>query len=411
MLMGVALPAGVTKKAQAAEKVQLSHTEITIGIGNYGGNAFYFHKTKDKYIITVDNPMKGASYTFTSSNKKVVIVKASGTKAYLTGINGGTATITCKQTLNGKTTTIGKCKIIVNKASIQEAAEANRLSMGTRSLGSWVQEPICYIRNRIPDAKYTYSTNSKNLTIKDTKYDETQAGEGCFGFKQTYTAKKAGTYTVTVNETYQKKTRKVGTFKVIIHDLEIRENIAISPKDTISFNSILSYKKNGMNYYFEGDKFDANIKNKNSIAYIADNEYGDPVIHGVKEGTAKFNIYEGTDKKSKKYVGSCTVRVSANYVSFNDSKISTYVGDESFYVYVSTDPETKLKDMTVTPSNKDVLSVGEGGSYMSGLNWKIIPLKAGTTTLTAKKGKETTTCTVTVFATEEEYAQSYWNYN
>jgi hypothetical protein len=395
--------------AQAATKAQLSNTEITIGIGNYGSNAFYFHKTNDRYIITVDNPVKSASYTFTSSNKKIVTVKTSGTKAYLTGVKAGTATITCKQTLNGKTTTLGECQTTVEKASIREAAEANRLSLGTRSLGSWVQEPICYIINRIPDAKYTYSTNSKNLTIKDTKYDETQAGDGCFGYKQTYTAKKAGIYTVTVNETYQKKTREVGTFKVIIHDLKIEENIAIAPKDAIAFTSILSYRKSGMNYYFEGDGFDASVKK--GIAYIAEDEYGDPAIFGVKEGTAKFKIYEGIDEKSKEYVGSCTVRVAADYVSFNASNISTFVGDESFDVYVCTAPETELEEMTVTSSDESILKVESGSGYMFGLKWKINPLKAGTTTLTAKKGNEITTCTVTVYATEDEYAETYWNYN
>lgn len=410
MFVGLAFSTDIsTATAQAAEKAQLSDTEITIGIGNYGSNAFYFHKTEDRYIITVNNPIKSASYTFTTSNKKIVTVKTSGTKAYLTGIKAGTATITCKQTLNGDTTTIGKCKTIVNKATIREAAEASRLTLGTRSLGSWVQEPICYILNRIPDAKYTYRTNSKNLTIKDTKYDEIQAGEGCFGYKQTYTAKKAGTYTVTVNETYQKKTREVGTFKVIIHDLKVEENIAIAPKEAMAFNSILSYQKSGMNYYFEGDGFDAN--EKKGIAYIAEDEYGEPAIYGIKEGTAKFNIYEGKEEKSKEYVGSCTVRVAADYVSFNDSNISTFVGDESFNVYVRTAPDTELEEMTVTSLDESILKVKSGSGYMFGLKWEMKPLKAGTTTLTVKKGSETTTCTVTVYKTEKEYAETYWNYN
>ncbi|MDF2473670.1 MAG: Ig domain protein group 2 domain protein [Anaerocolumna sp.] len=393
--------------AQAETKASLEETEMTIGIGTYGRYyGFIYNKTEHRYAINVVSAHKSATYTFSSSNKKVVTVKASGTKGLLTGVASGTATITCKQTLNGTTTVVGKAKVTVKRALLEETHEAARLTLGTGSLGSWVQEPICYIRYRIPDAKYTYSTGSKNLTIKDTRYEETQAGEGYFGFKQTYTAKKAGTYTVTVKETYKDVTRKVGSFKVVIHDLEIEDSYTLAPKESVQASYLLSYPKRGKKYYFEGDGFDAGVKNSNTIAYIQKDNYGNDIIYGVKEGTCKFNIYEGTSEADKKLVGSCTIRVDENYIVNYQTNFVSYVGANSSSIYFRTSPNALIEDITISISDESIIDIYDEAKLELLKCWYFKPLKAGTTTVTAKYGDNTATCTVTVYPSYEEYLEA-----
>lgn len=406
-LMMFILPVSIsTNTAQAATKASLSESELTIGLGAYGSPMFIFNKTDDKYAITVNNPVKGAKYSFKSSSAKIVTVKAGKTKGYLTGVKSGSATITCNQTLNGKTTLVGKCKVTVEKATISPTYVAESLALGTASFGSWVAEPICNIYNRIPDAKYTYSTNSKDFTIKDTKYEETQAGEGYFGFKQTYTATKAGTYTVTVNETYNGVTRKLGTFKVAVHDLSIREDVSIAPGELIVISSLLSYSKKGINYYYEGDGFDVYKKSADSIAYIAEDKYEGLSIYGVKEGTAKINIYEGKNETSKVLVGSFTVQVSTEYITFKETNYTTYVGDPYCYIFVRSLAGTELDNITLTSSDEDVASVGQGGPFDELIRWGITPLEEGTTTIHAEYGDKSASCTVKVYATWEEYVDA-----
>jgi hypothetical protein len=398
-ILELSLPANT---AYAATRATLSDSKLSIGIGTYGGS-FVVNKIESKYKITIQKPVKGATYTFQSSNKKIVTVKASGSEGYLTGVKNGTATITCKQTLNGKTITVGKTIVTVNESSINPTYRAEDLSLGTGSLGSWVAEPICNIEYRIPDATYTYSVNSKNFSIKDTKYNETQAGEGYFGFKQTYTATKPGIYTVTVNETYKDTTRKLGTFKVAVYDLVIADKISIAPNEFFELRSILSHSKSGMTYYYGGDGFNAYDKKMDSVFYITKDKYDDLSLFGNKDGSAKLNIYEGKDEATKKLVGSCTIEVSSDYIAFKESSYITYVGDVYNYLFTRTPSDSKLNAITITSSNEDIISMGEGEPFDNLSRWKSTPLQAGEVTITAKYGNKTATCTVTVYETEEEY--------
>ncbi len=395
MLMFSMLFTSVLAKAEQA-KPELSVSEITIGIGTYG-RGFIYNKTDDKYAISVKNPLEDAQYSFTSSNKDIVTVKKSGSKAYLTGVKKGTVYITCKQTLDGQTTTLGKCKVIVKNATLKPTKQVSGLVLGSGKFGSWVAEPLCYIENRIPDAKYTYTTNSKNFTLKDEKYNETQAGEGYFGFKQAYTAKKSGTYTVTVKETYKGKTKKIGTFKVIVHDLEIPENYPMEPNASIYYDDIIRYSRYDKEYFIEGDGFDARKKTSNSVVYIEENWYGAPRIYSLKDGTATLKIYEGTNESNKKYIGSCTIKVTSDYIAFSNKHYQSTVGYKN-EIFFRTGSETTLDDIKITSSDESILTVKFSGEYKS---FNIIPHKAGTVTITAKKGKEKISCTVTVYASAE----------
>jgi hypothetical protein len=404
------LPLGTSDQTVAAATVaSLNTTELTIGLGSYGSSLIYFHKIEDKYKVTIEGANKNASYSFSSSNKSIVTVKKSknGTTGYLTGIKAGTATITCKQTLNGETTTVGKTKVTVEKSSVRATATADRLTIGTGTLGNWVNEPICDFDYRIPDAKYTYTSNSSNFKIKDKKYDEVGAGEGYFGYAQTYTAKKAGTYTITVKETYKKKTRKVGTFKVHVLDFKIVDNYTIEPNETVQASYMLKNQKRGMNYYFEGDGFDAFKKNKNSIVYFTE-EYGDVIINGVKEGTAKINVYEGSSESNKKLVGSFTITVANTYITFYNKKHLTYVGNEYSSIYMRTSSNVDVNDITITPSDNTLVSIDKGEKSGSLKRWNINALKKGTVTIVAKYGDLEISGTITIYETEDDFIKAYY---
>lgn len=395
---------GLAKAEQA--KPELSDSEITIGIGTYGSGSFYFHKTNDKYEISVNNPLEDAQYSFTSSNKDIVTVEKSGSKAYLTGIKKGTTYITCKQIFNGETTTVGKCKVMVNNSTLQlPNNQVDLLSIGSAKLGSWVQAPLCDIDYRIPDAKYTYTTTSKYFTMKDVKYNETNVGEGYFGFKQEYVAKKAGTYKVTVKETYKGKTRTVGSFKVTVHDLEIEKNYIMPLNTSVRCDYLIGYPKTGKSYYFEGDGFDANKKTSKSVVFIDNDQFGEPQLSALKDGTATIKIYEGTNKSNKKYVGSSTIIVKRDFIDFRlyDGEYETYIGHKYATISLRTSPDVTLDDIKVTSSDKSILTV----KYSKEENECILsPNKAGTVTLVVKKGKETISCTVTVYETEEAYKKA-----
>ncbi len=90
--------ANVPHSASAAPK--LSTKSVTITANN-------------TYKITIIGREKNATYTFKSSNKKIVTVSDTGT---IRGIKAGTATITVNSTIGKKTTKVGTLKVTVNKA-------------------------------------------------------------------------------------------------------------------------------------------------------------------------------------------------------------------------------------------------------------------------------------------------------
>ncbi len=243
--------------------------------------------------------------------------------------------------------------------------------------------------------------------MKDEKYNETQAGEGYFGFKQAYTAKKSGTYTVTVKETYKGKTKKIGTFKVIVHDLEIPENYPMEPNASIYYDDIIRYSRYDKEYFIEGDGFDARKKTSNSVVYIEENWYGAPCIYSLKDGTATLKIYEGTNESNKKYIGSCTIKVTSDYIAFSDKQYTAVVGVKRNDIYFRTGSKTNLNDIKITSSDESILTVKFSGENDC---FNIITHKAGTVTISAKKGKEKISCTITVYASGEEFQKAMGYY-
>lgn len=233
-----------TKKAAKTKKAKLDKIG-SIPVGKTGlHNAF---RTKKGITVNYDlnatltNKVKGAKYSFKSSNTKVLKVDKNG---ILTGVKAGKAKITAYQTLKKKKTKVGTQSVTVKNSSFYVSNNKDNIwiagdgkshvrALETDQEGIAVGQATYYgdslgFLYRNYDAKYTFTTSDPvNLTI--AMKNESQYGwNRNKDWKYTYdvydiTAKKAGTYQVTVTETYKGKTRDLGT-----HDLTVFET---SPQD------------------------------------------------------------------------------------------------------------------------------------------------------------------------------------
>ncbi len=381
LVASLMLPAGLLmNSAEAAAKPSIP-SKITIGTGSTITNFDYYEKDQ-KFSIRVSDPTKKATYTFTSSNTKVVAVKANGAEAYLTGLKAGTATITCTQKLNGKSTKVGTCAVTVKNATVSQD------SIPTLPLGNGSLEPI-YFTNRNHDGTYTYTSNSKNFTIKET----ISTFDGMCFIKQSFTATAAGTYTITVKETYNKVTRTVGTLKYTVKKATVVPNSDIDLGSDIWVFELIQNFRSDVNYYLDYDKNIVDITKKGEEYYLA----------GKGVGTTEVNIYENTNTADKsKFIGTCKVSVKEVVleeldIDFDDTEAT--VGDDPVELYIYKTPENAPGTITVTSSNTKVATVSnpdEEGLCI------IEPVGAGTTTITITCGNITKTQEFTVYSADED---------
>lgn len=374
--------------SQAASKPSID-SKYTMGTGSIWGDDTYYSKN-DKYTLDVKNPVKKATYSFTSSNNKVVTVKTSGTKAYLTGVKAGTATITCNQKLNGKTTKVGTCKVTVQNATFNQEIEV--LPVGKSSFKS-----IWYVK-RNNNATYTFTSNSKDLTIKETVESSDFMGPDMYFISQTFNAKKAGTYTVTIKETYNKVTRTVGKVKYTVKNANVYKETTMEEGEVIGAFSLIDNARHDVPYLFVSDD------NKIVESYTIDDGF---YIKANKAGTATIKIYENAKSVDEsKLIGTCKITVNevvleAFEVYFSDT--ATYVGGDDIEVEAYKEPSHAPGIITISSSNNKVATVkiDEEGYGI------ITPVGAGTTTITVACGEFTETKTITVYADEDEYYENY----
>ncbi len=382
LVASLILPGGLLmNSAEAAAKPSIP-SKITIGTGSIITNFDYYEKDQ-KFSIRVSDPTKKATYTFTSSNTKVVAVKANGTEAFLTGLKAGSATITCTQKLNGKSTKVGTCTVTVKNATISQD------SIPTLPLGnSYASEPVEF-QYRNNDATYTYTSNSKNFTMKET----ISTFDGMCFIKHSFTATAAGTYTITVKETYNKVTRTVGTIKYTVKKATVVPDSEIDLGSDIWVFELIQNFRSDVNYYLDYDKNIVDITKKGEEYYLA----------GKGVGTTEVNIYENTNTADKsKLIGTCKVSVKEVVleeldIDFDETEAT--VGDDPVELYIYKSPENAPGTITVTSSNTKVATVStpdEDGLCL------IEPVGAGTTTITITCGNITKTEEFTVYSADDE---------
>lgn len=341
VIMGPILTNGNYIEAATA-KPSLNMKSITIPIGKQNKDTYWFNSNGDfvkATALTVNSKIKGATYEFSSGNKKVATISKKG--GYIKGLKKGTTTITCKQTYKNKTTVIGTCKVTVKEASLVSNYPAD-VSLESILMNydyfdgvegyAWLLPYDIYHRNQ--DATYTVESSSKDLVFKKATLSEQQ--------KKTHTAitedpiyeciaYKPGTYTLSVIETYNKKSRTIGKFTIVAHDVEIsKEIVQVRAGSTVSVWQPLRYFRDDKTYYFVYSEYDANNVDNNKVK-IAKSEYGYLQIHGLKPGKATIKVYEDSIETGR-YLGEYIVEVLANpdTEEKNENSGSTYIIDD-FY--------------------------------------------------------------------------------
>ncbi len=397
----------------ATKKTAISATEMTIPVGKMDSKVYW---VKDSYGIdsgkklSVQNPVKGATYQFTSSNTKVATIGKSG--GYLTGVKAGSATITLTQTLKSKKTTIGKCKVTVKKASLSVNEYDNEFAIesGKYDLAYYYNgyEPLYGIAYRNPGATYSVTSSSDNFTIKEIKYDASKVkemtdqkeyqsmlkeyiGSGYF-YGYQYTAKKAGIYTITVKETYNKKTTTLGSFKVEVKDpaiAEPKQNILIG--SSVYALSLVNYTKADTNYYFEIKDYDEVNQDNNVLRFIQNDST--LLLYANKIGTVDVTVKEGSEQGP--VIGTVTFVVAEAPCEgiTVEPEFSTYVGDDYFSVYYDLEPWDTTDKVTIESDNSEVLKVEYDQESES---WVYTPLKVGEANVTIKAGNQSATTKVIV---------------
>lgn len=397
----------------AAKKATISTTAMTIPIGKLDSKIYWNTSSwelSNGQKLAVKNAVKGATYQFTSSNTKVATISKTG--GYLTGLKAGSATITCTQTLKNKKTTVGKCKVTVKSAAITVSDYANEFAVGNGgfTLADYYSssDPMFNITYRNPKATYTLTSSSKDFTVKAVKYDASKAKEVTdskeyqevlksyigdryfYGYQ--FTANKAGTYTVTVKETYNKKTRTLGSFKVEIKATGITEpeqNLLLG--NSLEAMTLVNYPKANTAYYFEIKDYDETnpennvliLRQSGSVVYIDANKTGTEEVT-VREGSADGTV-----------IGTVNFVVSESPclgITADSEEYTAYVG-EDFSIYYELDPWDTTDKVTIESDNPDVLKVEYSEDEE---NWVYTAVKTGEANITIKCGDQSITRKVVV---------------
>lgn len=371
----------------ATQKATLSTSEYYMGAGSLSreGN---FYAPSMKHTIYVENPVKKATYTFTSSDTKVVTVKTSGTKAYLTGHKAGKATITCNQKLNGKTTKVGTTKVVVSAPKVVRIE--NELCIGTKVLMN-SYDSVCQINNRNTSAKYTYKSNSKDFTMWEVKEPAPAYSKDAYLYLQKYTAKKAGVYTITVNETVGKTTKKVGSFKIRVVAPSFEKDLDMYVGDEFYVSRLVNNPKNNDYSSYSIDAVDFDPEDNNSVVKFATDEDGYTYLVANKEGTAKIEIIETAAKKK---VATVTLKVTiahAEEIEYDlDEEFDLDDGEAYFYALKS--PYNAIEELKVTSSDPNIAEV----TSLDYGDYKLTLKSAGKVTITFSCGSIEYQKTVTI---------------
>lgn len=286
-------------QVMAAAKPKLSSTKLTVPLGEGGNYRCYwvFNSNEEEPAmyeskpLTVKNKIKGATYTFKSSNTKVAKVNAKS--GVITGVKAGTAKITCTQKLKGKTTTVGTCKVTVKNPKL--SMNAIDLPMGTGVYWDSLELKMSY--GPTPDIEYKdlkFELNSDGLSFTF----DSESG----GYK--YVATKTGVYNATVSYRYNKKWMKVGTAEFQVRDVEAIDYECdwFSKGNVIMSYPLLKYcpePYDPSDYIMEAAK----------DGVLGDWKKTDDGAEGLEiigEGVTTVKIY----KKDGTYIGTSTVTIS-----------------------------------------------------------------------------------------------------
>ena len=349
-------------KAAAKTKARLYAKKGTIGIASTPQSVYIEDENYD------------AKYTYTSSNKKIVTVN---NKGILTGVAKGTAKITVKETYKKKTVTVGTYKVNVVNSKLY-SKKIDMPLFATYSL------PVEYVNYK---AKYT--GEAADPTIATVDKDGNLVGL------------KEGVTTVTISETYKKKTRKVGKLAVTVKAPSINPE---SAKVTLGINQISdpSYTINIDNYSWDAaytyESADPTIVSVNQLT-----EYGYTYLTFKGEQLGNTTIAVSAEYKGEKVaVGTVEVSVAEvpvtsfgfdpDYKDDTNTFVATFYLDNSDYNYLNyylmKEPYNTTTPVTYTSSDPSIATVDADG--------KLNAIKEGTVEITATCGTFSDKAVITI---------------
>jgi hypothetical protein len=201
-----------------------------------------------------------------------------------------------------------------------------------------------------------------------------------------------------VKETYNKKSRTLGSIKVVIKETSVTEGKQeMLLGDSINALSLVTYGKENTNYYFEIKGYDE-ANQDNNVLLLKQND-SSLYIYGNKAGTAEVTVKEGSEQGT--VIGTVTIVVAeapCQAITVESEELSTYIGDEYFQVNYELDPWDTTDKVTIESDKPEILKVVYNEEEET---WVYTPLKAGNANITIKCGKQSATIKVVVTKEEE----------
>ena len=323
------------KVVSAATKPSVESTKLSIPMG------------EDTYSVNVKNPIKKATYTYESADKKIAKVDKKG---FLTGVKVGKTKVTVYQTYKKQKTKVGTCTVTVKNSSISPYMNDAKLwvEIGKDTFKEYPVDYSMYSPIVYENKQATYSYYSSDSSILKL----TKGGKVMETYKQ-------GKVKITVKETFNKKTRTVGSFSVSVKKPELKIDGTTQEFILNQFYDFSEYLDYASYYYFDrGDS-----TKDCPITYVNDTDgewYGD--VLAVKEGTVKVKVYADSKPidysvdNSDIYVGAFTINVVA--------KPATSISVEDFFGTLKNDKMTLesggfglLASMTNPEDSSDIIQV------------------------------------------------------
>lgn len=343
--------------------------------------------------IEVSGAPSKAKITYSSNKKSVATVSSKGV---VKGVSVGKAKITVKQTYKGKTKKLKTLTVQVRNAKIDKSNYVEGdLWIGAQP--GWVSKknPVDVSEYNVlsfknPKAKYTYYTDNKDLVMdKNGKATE---------------VKNSGVAEITVKETYKNKTRKVGTFSLILKDpeyvgedtLKIYQGQKDNVSDYISACGPFVFYWNDKDFTdeeaLEDDNGADSVVSDDVFELVTDKD-GNCIVKGKNPGIRyvaliQYNyLTEKFDKVFARFKVEVVDTSKANKISFDwddeDEVDPSYVRrldvDETDDVWVSLDTEHYSGPYQVTSSDPNVVT-----AEMDDDSIKLKGISAGTATVTVK---------------------------
>lgn len=343
--------------------------------------------------IEVSGAPSKAKITYSSNKKSVATVSSKGV---VKGVSVGKAKITVKQTYKGKTKKLKTLTVQVRNAKIDKSNYVEGdLWIGAQP--GWVSKnnPVDVSEYNVlsfknPKAKYTYYTDNKDL-VMDENGKATEV-------------KNSGVAEITVKETYKNKTRKVGTFSLILKDpeyvgedtLKIYQGQKDNVSDYISACGPFVFYWNDKDFTDEEALEDDNGADSvvsDDVFELVKDEDGDCIVKGKNPGIRyvaliQYNyLTEKFDKVFARFKIEVVDTSKANKIKFpwdgykedNPSYVFRLYEDDTDYVWVSLDTKYYSGSYQVTSSDPNVVT-----AEMDDDSIKLKGISAGTATVALK---------------------------